>query len=92
MEENPNLDVLYKMGSRGASYYERKGDYMDQQMEKKADQGAGYNVYQHDAFSFDDYKNLELVDTTGAGDSFTAAYAVAILEGKSTEEALKFAN
>lgn len=29
MSENPNLDVLYKMGSRGASYYERKGDYMD---------------------------------------------------------------
>lgn len=34
MEENPNLDVLYKMGSRGSSYYERKGDYMDQEMQK----------------------------------------------------------
>jgi ribokinase len=32
-----------------------------------------------------------LVDTTGAGDSFTGAYAVALLEGKSTKEALDFA-
>lgn len=32
MKENPNLDILYKMGSRGSSYYERQGDYMDQQM------------------------------------------------------------
>ena len=49
-------------------------------------------MYKQDAFSFDDYKDLELVDTTGAGDSFTAAYAVAVLEGKSSQEALAFAN
>ena len=34
---------------------------------------------------------MELVDTTGAGDSFTGAYAVAILQGKSQKEALEFA-
>ena len=34
---------------------------------------------------------LQVVDTTGAGDCFTGAYAVAILEGKKPEEALTFA-
>ncbi len=34
---------------------------------------------------------MQVVDTTGAGDCFTGAYAVAILEGKKPEEALTFA-
>lgn len=33
----------------------------------------------------------KVIDTTGAGDTFTAAFAVALVEGKSREEALKFA-
>ena len=38
------------------------------------------------AYNFSDFKhkNINLVVTTGAGDSFTGAYAVALLEGKST--------
>lgn len=35
---------------------------------------------------------VEAVDTTGAGDTFNAAFAVALAEGKETMEALKFAN
>ena len=34
---------------------------------------------------------VQVVDTTGAGDCFTGAYAVAILEGKKSEDALNFA-
>ncbi|BDA46191.1 Ribokinase [Coccomyxa sp. Obi] len=33
----------------------------------------------------------KVVDTTGAGDCFTGAYAVAIVEGKGASEAMKFA-
>ena len=35
---------------------------------------------------------VEAVDTTGAGDTFNAAFAVAVAEGKSYDEALLFAN
>ena len=34
---------------------------------------------------------LQVVDTTGAGDCFTASYAVAMLESKGAAEALQFA-
>lgn len=35
---------------------------------------------------------VEAVDTTGAGDTFNAAFAVALAEGKSIQESVRFAN
>ena len=35
---------------------------------------------------------VKVVDTTGAGDSFTAGYACMIMEGKTVQEAMEFAN
>lgn len=34
---------------------------------------------------------VQVVDTTGAGDCFTGAMAVGMLEGKSYQEAMQFA-
>lgn len=34
----------------------------------------------------------KVVDTTGAGDCFTAAFAVAVLEGREPQDALRFAS
>lgn len=36
--------------------------------------------------------NVEVLDTTGAGDTFNGAFATYIAEGKSMDESLKFAN
>ena len=47
--------------------------------------------------SFKDYPNLKLVDTTGAGDTFTAGYAVSVAQQRKRvgeidqKEALNFA-
>ena len=38
------------------------------------------------------FKDVKVVDTTAAGDAFTAALAVGVLEGKSIEETVTYAN
>lgn len=44
------------------------------------------------ALNFADYKekhpDFSLVDTTGAGDAFTAGFAVGLIEGQSEEDAM----
>lgn len=39
-----------------------------------------------------DHKSKTIVDTTGAGDCFTAAFAVKLAEGKDVKEAMEYAN
>ena len=44
------------------------------------------------AYDFSKYEGYELTDTTGAGDCFTAAFAVKMMEGAKWEECLDFGN
>ena len=39
-----------------------------------------------------DHKGLKIVDTTGAGDCFTAAFATQLIKGKSILDCMSFAN
>lgn len=90
MRNYPKLKVLYKMGSHGAMYFDRDRsdniilEYMDSKMEinyKIDTSKSKIKTYYQKAYSFSDYKDIKLVDTTGAGDSFTGAFTVALAEG-----------
>lgn len=53
-----------------------------------------HGAYYHDGNTIVNLeaRKIEVVDTTGAGDSFNAAFAVAVLEGKEIKEAIAYAN
>ncbi len=80
MKNYPKLRVLLKQGELGSTMFYRTGDDPTVHEVHKA------------AFDFKDFPNLKLVDTTGAGDCFTGAFAVQMLEGANYEDALVFAN
>lgn len=88
----PGLDMLFKEGSKGPSYFSNKNtNYMDAEM-KNETSGMLYEAIGWPAYSFADYEGrAELVDTTGAGDCFTAAFAVGQLQGYDTERSMDFA-
>ena len=44
------------------------------------------------AYDLKDFPHLQMVDTTGAGDCFSGAFAVKMLEGKGFDEAVEFGN
>jgi len=48
-------------------------------------------VTQEEAIPYPAYRGVQAVDTTGAGDAFTAAFACALLDGKSTDAAIRYA-
>jgi sugar/nucleoside kinase (ribokinase family) len=45
-------------------------------------------TFKQQILDFNDYQGLKLVDTCGAGDSYTAGFAVGILEGMSEQDAM----
>ena len=51
----------------------------------------GRKTLEMPAFSFDNYPGLDLVDTTGAGDAFTAGFALGLAEGLNDQECLTLA-
>ena len=77
------MNVLFKRGGKGSTYY-KYDDSKENELEKlqKLNQGA---------FNFDDFKHktsFKLVDTTGAGDAFTAGFCVGIVEELNNQEAM----
>lgn len=58
---------------------------------RSEEDGAVHELHKP-AFDFKDFPHLSLVDTTGAGDCFTGAFALQMLEGANYEDALTFAN
>lgn len=76
---NPHIKVLLKQGENGSSIH-----YKDSQ-------GEITRVFKP-AYSFEDYPSVSLIDTTGAGDCFTGAFAVQMLNGVNFEDALQNSN
>jgi ribokinase len=74
----PSLKVLLKEGENGSSLYYLEGDNLI--------------CHKRHALKFEDHPHLNLIDTTGAGDCFTGAFACKILDNAPYEEALEFAN
>lgn len=78
MKSHPAIRVLLKQGEFGSTmFYFEDGEIKEVHKE---------------AYDFKDFPGLNLVDTTGAGDCFTGAFAVSTLEGASYEDALSFSN
>jgi sugar/nucleoside kinase (ribokinase family) len=53
--------------------------------EKKRSDNIGISYIYKEAYDFDSFPDYKLVDTTGAGDAFTASFAVGFLENKKME-------
>ena len=62
INHNPHLKVLLKQGEHGSTLFYKDNDKIIE--------------IHKPAFKFEDYPGLSLVDTTGAGDCFSAAFAV----------------
>ena len=96
--------VLVKRGTNGSLLIDKDGSVIKQPI-FRADKVGSHTVCSSAMFSVRSIQfsqclsapvqkgffALQVVDTTGAGDCFTGAYAVAVLEGKTAEEALNFA-
>ena len=75
-----DLVVVLKMGAEGSAFLKyKKGDTEPE-------------IVYRPAFEFKNFPHLKLVDTTGAGDCFTAGFAVKFNEGASMDEAIDFGN
>ena len=53
--------------------------------ETKRSDNIGISYIYKDAYDFNCFPDYKLVDTTGAGDAFTASFAVGLLENKKME-------
>lgn len=87
-EQLLGYEITEKTYGNAIDEFKRKG--CEQVIITLGEKGCIYN--NKDFISVGKIYKTEVVDTTAAGDSFVAAYAMAIGEGKSIEEAIKFAS
>ena len=73
------MKVLLKKGEFGSALYSLAED-------------GSMSEISRPAYDFKDFPQLKLVDTTGAGDCFTAAFTVKLSQGGNYEEAIEFGN
>lgn len=64
---------------------------VDQVLVKLGSKGSALFVKGEEPIKQSIISAAKVVDTTGAGDTFTSAFAVALIEGKSKQECLRFA-
>lgn len=67
-KENPHMKLLLKKGEYGCALY-----YLEDETKPET---TPLRVLTRPAYSFSDFPDLKLVDTTGAGDCFTGAFAL----------------
>jgi sugar/nucleoside kinase (ribokinase family) len=84
LRKYPSLKVLLKKGEFGSAIY-----YLE---DPKNGDTSPMRIISKPAFDFANFPDLKLVDTTGAGDCFTGAFATEMLEDVDYETALEFAN
>lgn len=72
----PHIKVLLKKGEFGSAIYWLENDVIKE--------------ISRPAYSFNDYPALKLIDTTGAGDCFTASFTAKYLQGAPFEKCLEF--
>jgi sugar/nucleoside kinase (ribokinase family) len=78
------MKLLLKKGEFGSAIY-----YLE---DPKSSETSKMSLISKPAYSFDNFPDLKLVDTTGAGDCFTGAFATQMLENADYERALEFAS
>lgn len=85
MRAHPKIKLLLKKGDSGSSLYQLESP--------SSPETSATSVVSRPAYSFIHYPEHQLIDTTGAGDTFTGAFAVKMLENPSDYgPALEFAN
>lgn len=77
-------NVLVKLGSRGSLLVSKNVD-------NNNNSNNNHDSNQLSILHQQAFPPAQLVDTTGAGDCFTAAFVVAMSEGKSMQESMRFA-
>ena len=80
----PHVKMLLKKGEYGSAIYYMDSDYTIKQIDEPA-------------YKFEDFPDLKLVDSTAAGDCFTGAFALKMLDSadysdENLQSVLKFAN